>query len=84
VIPMLIRVAIALIAVVLCFNFPVYYDGAYTELVNLRENAYRSVALIVVIMILSRSWYSYAIALIELGLIGANCYIAARLAARPQ
>jgi hypothetical protein len=81
---MLIRIAIALIAVLLCFNFPVYYDGAYTELGNLRENAYRSFALIIVMMVLSRSIYSFAIALIELGLIAANCYIAANWGLRDE
>jgi uncharacterized protein YjeT (DUF2065 family) len=73
---MLIRVAIALIAVLLCFNFPVYYDNQYTELANLRENAYRSVGLVVVMMLLSRSVYAYAISMIEIGLIAANIYIA--------
>lgn len=53
-----------------------YYDNHYTELANLRENAYRSFALAVVVLILSRSAYAYLIALIELGLIGANFYIA--------
>ena len=74
---MLIRVSIALIAVLICFNFPVYYDNHYTELANLRENAYRSFALAVVVLILSRSPYAYFIAIIETGLIAANFYIAA-------
>ncbi len=73
---MLIRVSIALLAVLLCFNFPVYYDNHYTELANLRENAYRSVALVVIMMLLSRSLYAFSISLIEIGLIAANIYIA--------
>ena len=73
---MLIRISIALIAVLLCFHFPVYYDNQYTELANLRESAYRSVGLVVIMMLLSRSVYAYAISLIEIGLIAANCYIA--------
>ena len=73
---MLIRISIALIAVLLCFNFPVYYDNQYTELANLRENAYRSVGLVVIMMLLSRSVYAYAISMIEIGLIAANIYIA--------
>lgn len=81
---MLIRIAIALLAILLCFNFPVYYDGAYTELANLRENSYRSFALIIIMMSLSRSIYSYAIALIELGLIAINCYIAANWGLRAE
>ena len=73
---MLIRISIALLAVLLCFHFPVYYDNHYTELSNLRENAYRSVSLIVVMMITSRNWYSYAVSFIELCLISANGYLA--------
>lgn len=73
---MLIRVSVALIAVLLCFNFPVYYDNQYTELANLRENSIRSLGLFIVIMVLSRSIYAFAIALIEIGLISANLYIA--------
>jgi len=73
---MLIRVSIALVAILLCFNFPAYHDNAYTELSNLRENSVRSLALIIVIMVLSRSAYAYAIALIEVGLMVANEYIA--------
>lgn len=74
---MLIRVSIALIAVLMCFNFPVYYDNEYTELANLRENAYRSFALAVVVLISARSAYAYFIAIIEASLIAANFYIAA-------
>jgi len=73
---MLIRISIALIAVLLCFNFPVYYDGAYTELANLRENVYRSVGLIVIMRMLCRGLYAYAISLVEIFLIAVNCYIA--------
>ncbi len=73
---MLIRISIAIIAVMLCFNFPVYYDNAYTELSNLRENALRSSVLIVVMMILSRGWAAYLISFIELSLIAINGYMA--------
>lgn len=73
---MLIRVSIALIAVLMCFNFPVYYDNEYTELANLRENAYRSFALAVVVLIAARSAYAYFIAIVEAALIAANFYIA--------
>ena len=73
---MLIRVSIALIAVLMCFNFPVYYENQYTELANLRENAIRSLALVIVMMVLSRGLYAFAIAIIEVGLISANVYIA--------
>lgn len=73
---MLIRVSIALVAILLCFNFPAYYDNAYTELSNLRENSVRSLALVIVIMVLSRRAYAFVIALIEVGLMIANAYIA--------
>lgn len=73
---MLIRVSIALIAVLMCFNFPVYYDNQYTELANLRENSIRSLGLVVVMMVLCRSIYAFAISIIEIGLMAANIYIA--------
>jgi hypothetical protein len=73
---MLIRASIALIAVLMCFNFPVYYENQYTELANLRENAIRSLALVIVMMVLSRGLYAFAIAIIEVGLISTNVYIA--------
>lgn len=73
---MLIRVSIALIAVLICFNLPVYYDNEYTELGNLRENTYRSIAIVIIMMIVCKGWYSYAISFIEIGLVGVNYYIA--------
>jgi hypothetical protein len=60
----------------MCFNFPVYYENQYTELANLRENAIRSLALVIVMMVLSRGLYAFAIAIIEVGLISTNVYIA--------
>jgi len=73
---MLIRVAIALIAVMLCFNVPAFYDNHYTELANLRENSIRSLCLIIVMMVATRRLFSYGIALVEVCLIAANAYIA--------
>ena len=73
---MIIRVAIALIAVLMCFNIPVYYDNAYTELANLRENAIRSLCLIIVLMVITRQLFSYFIAAVEVMLIACNAYIA--------
>lgn len=73
---MLIRISIALIAILLCFNFPAYYDNEYTELSNLRENSIRSLGLVVIIMVLSRSTYAFSISSIEVGLMICNEYIA--------
>lgn len=73
---MLIRISIALIAILICYNLPVYFDGEYTELGNLRENSYRAVAIVIVMMMLCRGLYAYAISLVEIFLIAVNCYIA--------
>jgi hypothetical protein len=63
---------------------PVYYDGIYTELSNLRENSYRSLGLVVAIMLVSRGVYAQLIALVEFFLIAANAWIAWHWAERGE
>ncbi len=72
----MIRIAAVLLVVLACFNMPTYHDQVFTDLGNLRENAYRSLFLGAVAVYFCRSIVGYGIAIIEWVLLASGLYIA--------
>ena len=72
----MLRIAIILACVVMCYNIPVS-GGEFTELEDLRKNSYYSLALGIIVLSVSRAWPAVAIAAIESILIAVNLTMAA-------